>query len=36
SPLIGSALLANTNGYVVGSETTGYELGRIEDALGFI
>ncbi|MDI6888392.1 MAG: translation initiation factor IF-6 [Methanocellales archaeon] len=36
SGLIGAALLANSKGYVVGAETTGHELGRIEDALGFI
>jgi len=36
SGLIGAALLANSKGYVVGAETTGPELGRIEDALGFI
>ncbi len=35
-PLIGSALLANTKGYAAGYETTGVELGRIEDALGFV
>jgi len=34
-PLIGAGLLANTEGYAVGAETTGAELGRIEDALGF-
>ena len=34
-PLIGAALLANTKGYAAGAETTGAELGRIEDALGF-
>jgi len=34
-PLIGAALLANTKGYAAGSDTTGAELGRIEDALGF-
>lgn len=33
---VGSGLLANSKGYVAGSKTTGYELGRIEDALGFI
>ncbi len=36
SPLVGSSLLANTKGYVAGLETTGIELGRIEQALGFI
>jgi len=35
-PLVGSGLLANANGYVVGEDTTGPELGRIEDALGYI
>lgn len=34
-PLIGAALIANSKGYVAGYETTGAELGRIEDALGF-
>ncbi len=34
--LIGSALLVNSKGYVAGGDTTGYELGRIEEALGFI
>ncbi len=34
SGLIGSALLANSRGYVIGSKTTGHELGRIEDTLG--
>jgi len=36
SPLIGSGLLANSKGYVAGEETSGPELGRIEDALGFL
>ncbi|CCQ33001.1 Translation initiation factor 6 protein [Halorhabdus tiamatea SARL4B] len=35
-PLVGSGLLANGNGYVVGQDTTGPELGRIESALGYI
>lgn len=35
-PLVGSGLIANSQGYVAGQETTGPELGRIEDALGFI
>ena len=34
-PVIGAALLANTKGYAAGHETTGAELGRIVDALGF-
>ena len=36
SPLVGSGILANSRGYVAGDETTGPELGRIEDALGFM
>jgi translation initiation factor 6 len=36
TPLVGSGLLANDSGYVVGEETTGPELGRIEDALGYL
>lgn len=34
-PLVGSGLLANDSGYIVGSRTTGPELGRIDDALGY-
>lgn len=36
SPLVGSAILANTRGLITGTRTSGPELGRIEDALGFI
>jgi translation initiation factor 6 len=36
TPLVGSGLLANTKGYVAGAETTGPELGRIEETLGFV
>ncbi len=36
APLVGSGLLANDHGYVVGRDTTGPELGRIEDALDYI
>lgn len=36
SPLVGSGLLANSKGYVVGEDTTGPEISRIEDALGYI
>ncbi|MFC7204976.1 translation initiation factor IF-6 [Haloferax namakaokahaiae] len=35
-PLVGSGLVCNDESYVVGEDTTGPELGRIEDALGFI
>ena len=36
SPLVGSGLIANSKGYVAGEETTGPELSRIEDALGYL
>jgi translation initiation factor 6 len=36
SPLVGSGILANSHGYLAGEETTGPELGRIDDALGFL
>jgi len=36
SPLVGSGVLANSRGYFAGDETSGPELGRIEDALGFL
>ncbi len=35
SQVVGSGILANSKGYVAGSETTGHELGRIEDAFMF-
>ena len=34
-PLVGSGLLANDTGYVVGEDTTGPELGRVDSALGY-
>jgi translation initiation factor 6 len=34
-PLVGSGLVANDSGYVVGERTTGPELGRIDSALGY-
>jgi translation initiation factor 6 len=36
APLVGSGLVANDHGYVTGEDTTGPELGRIEDALEFV
>jgi translation initiation factor 6 len=36
SPLVGSGVLANSHGYFAGLDTTGPELGRIVDALGFL
>lgn len=34
--MLGSGLLANSKNFVAGSETTGPELGRIKEALGFL
>jgi translation initiation factor 6 len=34
--LVGAGLAANSHGVAVGSRTTGIELGRIEEALGFL
>lgn len=34
--LVGAGLSANQNGAAAGSKTTGIELGRIEEALGFL
>lgn len=36
APLVGAGLLANEQGYIAGEETTGPELGRIEEALGLL
>jgi len=35
-PMIGSGLVANSKGAIIGSMTTGIEMGRIEEALGFL
>jgi len=35
-PFVKSGLIANSNGYLVGSRTTGIEIGRIDEALGFL
>ncbi|MBM3309083.1 MAG: translation initiation factor IF-6, partial [Candidatus Altiarchaeales archaeon] len=35
-PFVKSSIIANSNGYLVGDRTSGVELGRIEDALGFV
>ena len=35
-PLVGSGLIANDYGYVVGEDTSGPELGRIDATLGFV
>ncbi|MFA1609637.1 translation initiation factor IF-6 [Halobellus rubicundus] len=36
APLVGSGLVCNAAGYVAGEDTTGPELSRIEDALGYL
>jgi len=36
APLIGSGLVAGESSFIVGEETTGPEIGRIEDTLGYI
>jgi translation initiation factor 6 len=34
--LVGTGLLVNTRGYIAGGQTSGFELGRIEDVFGFL
>jgi translation initiation factor 6 len=36
SAMVGACLVANTKGAVVGMSSTGIELGRVEDALGYL
>ncbi|MBO8181426.1 MAG: translation initiation factor IF-6 [Archaeoglobus sp.] len=36
SDMVGTGLVANTKGYIAGRDTTGFELGVIEEALGFV
>ena len=36
SPMIGACCVANSMGAVTGTPTTGIEMGRLEEALGFI
>ncbi|MFH1447557.1 MAG: translation initiation factor IF-6 [Candidatus Micrarchaeota archaeon] len=35
-PFVGICMFANSNGYIAGKETGGFELHRIDEALGFI
>ncbi|MBW6461774.1 MAG: translation initiation factor IF-6 [DPANN group archaeon] len=35
-PFVRSGLIANSNGYLIGNQTTGPEISRIDEALGFI
>ena len=34
--MVGAGVAANTKGYIVGDDTTGFELGVLEQALGFV
>jgi len=36
SPFVGASLVANKNGFVVSEQTTGPELQRIDESLGFL
>jgi len=36
SDMVGTGLIANSKGYIAGKDTTGFELGVVEEALGFI
>jgi translation initiation factor 6 len=36
SDMVGTGLVANSKGYIAGEDTTGFELGVIEEALGFL
>lgn len=36
SPYVGSGVLANSSGALIGTETTGPEMNRLEDALGYL
>ena len=36
SPIIGSGLVANSKGAIIGNLTTGIEMGRIEETLGYL
>lgn len=36
SDMVGTGVVANSKGYIAGEDTTGFELGVIEEALGFL
>jgi translation initiation factor 6 len=36
SPIVGSAVVANSNGFIVGGLSSGHEIGRVEESLGFL
>jgi translation initiation factor 6 len=35
-PFVGLCMIANSNGFVVGETTSGFELSRIDEAFGFV
>lgn len=36
SPFLGAGIIANSNGFLVGSISSGIEMGRIDESLGFL
>ncbi len=36
SPFLGAGVIANSNGFLVGSLSSGIEIGRIDESLGFL
>ena len=36
NPFVSSGIIANSNGFVVGSHSSGYEIARIDESLGFL
>ncbi|MBD3262771.1 translation initiation factor IF-6 [Candidatus Woesearchaeota archaeon] len=36
NPFISSGIIANSNGFIVGDHSSGYEIGRIDESLGFL
>ena len=36
SPYVRTGLIANSNGYIMGNDTTGVEMQRIDSTLGFL
>lgn len=36
SPIVGSGVIANSKGFVVGALSSGYEISRIDESLGFL
>ena len=35
-PLVGACIIANSNGAIVAKDSTGPEMARVEEALGFL